>query len=708
MRLFENRRTLMTQLQKALLACLSALVLSLFASGAWGQSAPVFVSGGPFIYNVTSCGESHTPCLVKVYDATLNGGVATTNNKYTGPYYSSLAIGPDNVDLETNGHGNAAHPFLIYACDDNTNTIIRFAPGGAVTTANPTADVVYNGGTESSLTPVCGRFSSIGDFYVTKESAPSTGVIVYKFTGPMNTPLANVPLGMLPASGLSPTQVSLSGLSTNAASAGITQKNTGDLLLVDHANNQVLRSPYGSPFTTVSSYISTNLSNPVGIARVSTGDVFVANQGSSNVAHFDRTGNLVPTGPACPSLTFPDGATNTRLFFLAASETDTIYAVASTTVILPGPIDEFIENQDFVAEGDNPGEVWSWSPGQACNLQHVAFSATELYGVAVAPVPTATITLPVSSTTANPTPTSFNFNTDAAPSSVFQLTANGCTVSVTAYPLNVATVNTAIGLAASSLPDGATPLVNLGEGGYETAYVTKETPACTSVFSDGSFARAIFGLYDSTVAGNPRVIQCESGSPPNFDDPSEPLLNVNGLGSSSCVALTTVGSYPLGGPIPFDPGVIGTGKGGHSTYFLVNAKFAGGGTTPQAIFCGFFPPLKNTTDPTQAAKFDDDDIIPVVFRLAKATGNCNTGPFDNSAKALLSIAQLTPNFKAIFPLKTFPQAGKFQNIGFGLYINFLPVHANQLNLGTYSLSVLFQTDDTTQQAIEFNVVRDKD
>jgi hypothetical protein len=657
----------MTQLQKSFLVCMSALALSVFSSATWAQSAPVYVSGGPIVY------QSSGGSLTTIFTAAPSEG---------GTNFESLAVGPDYVDKDVNG--NASPAFLLYACDTKSNTIVRFDPN------NPDAgfDLVYNGSI-TGLTPECGRFTSTGDFYVTNKSGTAGGASdVYKFSG-----LANLKLGS--GGGQTPTAVALSGLPSGFTGAGITQKNVGDLLVVDTFDNEVLRSPYGTPFTTTTPYL-TGLNVPVGIARISTGDVFVANQGSSNVAHFDRTGAAAAT---CPTLTFPTGegaSTNTRIFYLASSETDTIFAATSTSTA------DFAEDLDFLAEGDNPGEVWSWSPGQACVLQPVVSSGTLLFGVAAAPVPTAPIVLPLNATVTSPTPTTFNFN-----SNEFQITAGGgCTATVTAYPLSLANINSMIAKAVSNpsggLPDGATPLVNLGEGGFEIAYLARATEGCTSVFSDGSFANAIFGLYDTTLATNPRLIQCDSVP---ADDPTEPLLN----GTNVCAALTTVGSYPVGG-IPTDPGTIGTGHTKpNSVFFLANANFKTVNGVPQpAIFCGFFPPLKNTTDPTKAATFDNDDIILVAFRLAKAGGNCRTGPFDNNAKALLSIAQVTPTFNPIFPLKTIPQAGDFQPLGFGFYAILLPVRANHLGLGEYSLSVLFETDDTSLQSIVFNVVPDKD
>jgi hypothetical protein len=493
--------------------CFLILGVLLFCATAFGQgtSTPVYVSGGPYIYNVLSNGS-----LVKVYDATLSTttsdvgplpGTKTTTKKYLGPYFSSLAVGPDNVDVDVNG--NALHPFLIYACDNNTNTIIRFAPSGAVTfTANPTVDVVYNSNSLPAITPVCGRFTSTGDFYVTNQlSASSTTATVYEFAG-----LANVGLGVL-AGPQNPTSVPLTGLSSaSAASAGTTQKNVGDLLLVDSTNNQVLRSPYvtpvtpPSPFETASAYISTNLNKPLGIARISTGDVFVANAGSSpsTVAHFNSAGAPAST---CSTLSF-SGAGNTSLFFLAASEIDVIYGAASQ----PTPSKDFTEDLDFTQEKDDPGQVWSWSPGQGnCTLVSVAKSETELSGVAVAPIPTAPIQQTLTATAASPTPATFSYN-----SNEFQIIAGGgCTATVTAYPLSLANINSMISKA--GLPNGGTPIVNLGEGGYEIGYEAKWpdsllSPPCTAVLS-GEYANFIFGLYDLNLSSNPEIIRCDDSNP---------------------------------------------------------------------------------------------------------------------------------------------------------------------------------------------------
>ena len=646
--------------------CFLILGVFLFCFTTFGQN-PVYVSGGPYIYNVQN------GSLVTVYDATII--TPTTDSAYTGPYFSSLAIGPDYADVDA--FGNALYPFLIYACDNHTNTIIRFAPTG---TLNPTTDVVYYGGLESALTPVCGRFTSAGAFYVTNQSsASSTTATVYEFAN-----VANVKLGQLAAG--TPTAVAL-GLSSNgAANAGITQKNVGDLLLVDHANNQVLRSPYGTPFSTASTYIS-NLSGPEGIARISTGDVFVANGGSSNVAHFNSSGSSAAN---CSTLSFPDGAGNTSLFFLASSETDVIYAAASTSSA------DYAEDLDFQGEGDNPGEVWSWNPGQAtCTLVSVATSQTVLSGVAVAPIPTAPIQQTLTATAASPTPATFSFN-----SNEFQLIATGCTATVSANPLSLANINSMINLAktnaAGGLPNGGTPIVNLGEGGYEIAYVANWS-GCTGVLSGGLFGDFIFGLFDPNLSGNTQIIQCDSNPP----DTSEPLLN----GTNTCEALPLIGSYPLGGPIPLDNGVGGGGRA-NSVFFLANANPTTV-VTEQGQFCGFLPPNGTT--------FDTDDFVLVAFQLAQKNGNCKTGPFIGDAQVLLSVAEISPTFAPILQLhtllnlgSTFPRPAlcKFfpHSILACTYALVVDVHKSGLTPGTYSLSAQPETGNAGTEAVTFNVV----
>src|SRR3989442_5313368 len=175
-----------------------------FGPSAWSQFLPtpptVYVSGGSSIYSVTVVNDT---------------AVVTQLVNSTGSNFESLAIGPDNADLTTASGGiaagNALHPVLLYACDTAGKTVIRFVPG------NPAViQTVYSGGV-GGITPLCGRSTSTGDFYVTDKAAG--GVYLLSAGGPV----ANFPFtGTVGA-----TATPVSG-TTPAAPRAITQKYVGD------------------------------------------------------------------------------------------------------------------------------------------------------------------------------------------------------------------------------------------------------------------------------------------------------------------------------------------------------------------------------------------------------------------------------------------------------------------------------------------------
>lgn len=620
-------------------AGVAGLVFLCCGAMAWSQPAisTSYVSGGPFIYVV-------------------NGGTASVIFNRAGSNFQSLSIGPDYVDKD--GAGNAAHPFLLYACDTAMNQVIRFDPANSAV-----VDVVYNGAI-AGLSPVCGRSSAAGDFFITNQAGPG----VFKFAG-----VANQALGTLLAS----TPVALSttpAFPAGMTGAGITQKNVGDLLVVDSAENQVLRSPYATipNFATQSTFASSNLSAPVGLARFSNGDVFVANSnpgsgkgGAPVVVHYNSAGSGAGN---CPAI---GAKTKQTPQFLASAENDVLY---------------------LVTQANTSGTIWTWDATQgSCTLTARATTPTPISGIAVGPVPTSTLNQAVSATAANPTPTTFSFNSNA-----FQIVANGCVATVTAHPISRATVSTMITLAGNSLPNGATPTTNLGEGGYSVAYVAKWS-GCTSVFADGQFVTSIYGLFDNLIADNPRVIRCEGAS--------EPLLD----GSTSCQASTTIGDYPLGGIIPQDLGLT-TKSTSNSTFVLVNAN-SGAGTSTPGIFCGYQPPLINTTDPNQAAVFTAGakNTLSVKFKLAFANGSCQNGPFITNAVALISVARLTdgagnPAFQPITIASTSVGLADVQplfNSGNQQYQFTLDIGGYAP--GVYSLTTTFLSDNTSFQTIVFKI-----
>jgi len=308
-----------------------------------------------------------------------------------------------------------------------------------------------------------------------------------------------------------------------------------------------------------------------------------------------------------------------------------------------------------------------------------------LSGVAVAPAPV-TLTLTEIGSPANPVPTPFFFN-----SSMFQFTATGCDATVTAYPRSLVTIKSMTLPPYATLLNPAVPAVNLGDGGFETAYVA-HNPSCLSVFPDGGFLMGIFNFIDDSQFTNPRMLDCT-----NSDPSTEPQLTGAG---TSCSVPPLIGVYVLGGPIPKDGGTAASGTA--RNYFAVVDEKSGPGTAAPGNFCGYQLPLLNPTDAGYPFSFvaGSRSTINVKFKLSSS--NCKKDFITNSL-ALISVAQLSPTFNAVNVHATaasldqppFFNAGN-QQYSFSLNVATLPP-------GTYSLTVTFLSDNTTNQTILFVV-----
>jgi hypothetical protein len=646
--------------------CLKILVLLIFglskcAVSTQAQSFPVYVSAGPTIY-------------------ALNGGNSTVVATVAGANFESLAVGPDNADLDA--WGNAVHPFLVYACDTANKAIYRLDP----TVASVTLQQVYSG----AIPPNCGRFSATGDLYVTNKS----GAGIYRISCPADH-CTNVPFGGS-ALGATAVQVNSSGPTSGR---GITQKYSGDLLAVDNPGNQVLRFPYGS-FGTKVTFASAELGAPIGVARISNGDVFVSNSnlgsGKTTVApviHYGPTGALANS---CAELTLPKNSKETPAYLATTSVATAGNTRVNDTVFL-------------VANATSGSTLYSWTntAGASCALTAVASVKVALSGVAVAPAgagpaapPAVTLSLPVQSSGANSKAVPFNFN-----SNQFQLLATGCTAQVTAYPLSPATVQAMIARANSGpfpFSKPAAPSVNLGENGYDIVYIghwlfnPNPPPSCTPVASD--FVVYLAAVVDASQFSNPRMLQCDNSNAPN----SEPALS----SGTVCTSDQIIAVYPLGGPIPDDAVSGGTTRTTNSVFALVNEGTQGSPGT----FCGFQTPLKNPGEPGYPASFNatQKNTVAVKFKLAQAGGSCQNGPLVTNAQALISVARILDSnnvgvFDAINPNATASSidtpplfdAGN-QQYSFTLTIkDYVP--------GTYSMTVTFLSDDTTNQTILFKI-----
>jgi hypothetical protein len=609
----------------ALIAVCLALT-GIFGTAALAQSDTVYVSGGATIYAVS-------------------GGSASAIVTVSGANFESIAVGPDPNINNVDSAGNASHPFLIYACDTANNKIIRFDP------ASPSPyETIYNN-TINGLVPECGRSTASGDFFVSNKA----GSGVYKFQGSLGTPT-------LVQAGLPATQTG----------RGLSQKNTGDLLVVDNAGNQVLRAPYNAgAFTTQIAFAASSLNGPVGIARTSAGDVFVSNtvvtsgrHGTPAIAHFDRSGSAAAV---CPALTFNS---NQVPGYVAATQADTVYLVTTA---------------------NSKSTIWSWNAAQGnCSLVSQAALGVATTGIAVGPGAFTPISQQITAASA---PTTFNFNSHA-----FQISADGCIGTVKPFLISPAAVAGIVARVTPSIGSNVSSARNLGEAGFGVAYVAKwpdtalSATTCTSIFSDGNFVNQIFGFYDNTVVNNARIIRCDGSA-------SEPLLDAN----TNCVLLDTIGEYPLGGFLPGDGGTA-VRSPTNSTFVLVNEDLAGA----QAQYCGLQNPLVNTTDPKKAASFKagTKNTVSVKFKLATASGNCSNGPYITDATAVISVAQISPVFNAknvsstsvgnadVQPLFN---AGN-QQYQFTLDVSGFPV-------GTYSLSITFLTNNAVTQNIVFNITK---
>src|SRR6266404_9419565 len=162
------------------------LLLLSFGSMAWSPVLPtpptVYVSGGATIYSVT----------VATGTATL---IFTSPNNSSN--FESIAIGPDNAFTDTDIPGNAAHPFLLYACDTALNQVILFDPTAALPI---TPQTVASG---LAFPPICGRSTATSDVYVTNKSGPGVYQLIASSTQTctqMVQVAQTVPIGCFPFS----------------------------------------------------------------------------------------------------------------------------------------------------------------------------------------------------------------------------------------------------------------------------------------------------------------------------------------------------------------------------------------------------------------------------------------------------------------------------------------------------------------------------
>ncbi len=649
--------TCLKRLSFALAFCLAASIPS------WGQSAPVVyvATGDSNVYAVTPGGASL-------------GLIPATNTSYAGDTFSSLTVGPDNASGNVpDSSGNTY--FFLYACDSTNSTIIRLKlstdPFDANSNLVTAADVntVYDGG--GSLTaPVCGRVDSNGDLYV---SSSVSGSGVYVFNG-VSTATGGFPF--------TPTLVySIGGSFTGG---GISQKNNGDMLIVNNAAGTILRakfvgaippnSPY-SPFAQAldSSAFVSGLSSPSAIARISTGDFFVANQGTGSVLKFNPAN--VSKSTTCGA-NLPHGSVT--LSSLAASEDNFVYVgIASTS-----PNKREIQILNGAASN-------CASTGTPISLSGV--DATTVAAVAVPPVEESPVST-TPNTDSGVTASTFNFGSSA----VQTVTQGTCSPTITQEQVPLAYLQ---GLLNGATPDssytgawtGGAPIPYNGEAGFGTVYTVSGTCQPDS----NLYSNFIIGaLNDSTVFTNPRIIRCDGTTATN---------------DLACTVTEASGTWPVGGLITND-NTIGGKVPGFSRFFIANATPSG--STELGTFCGFGSPLTNTSLGDLPAVFNSGQNLSIKFKLGAAgtAASCSNGPYITDAQVLLSIARVNdakgnPVFEPIAinssgnstsnpPTFSYnPNNQQYQ----------LSLSLKNYKTGTYSLTVTFLTNNTGYQTTIFRV-----
>ena len=611
---------------------LSAFVC-LCSAGLWAASgaSQVFVSTG-------------TSGIV--YSLNTANGALTTLISSPGSDFEGMVVAPYNV-----GQSNTDETthYLLYVCDPAANRVWRFDPTAAV--PQNTLEKIYDN--NGPLTgPQCGRITSTGDLVV---SSTSAGSGLWTFSG-----VTNLALG---SALQTPSQL----VGVPGSSEGLAQKNSGDLLVADSTNNKVLRTPPNAPAATTS-FISSNLAQPFGVARRGDGFIYVSNRGTNhpNIMQFDAQGNNPLT---CASFNSPDLPN-----FMQMALDNTLYAAVT-------------------GGGGTAGSVRSIN-ANTCQQIHNFTIPHGAVGLALPPTMTATQNVAASNgvVLVNFGFGAFELNQIVGPC--------GGTISVgLASPAAIVTL-------ISNLGSPATPAVNLGLDGFEAIYSTANLSGCSAGSASSNTNNFQLSNLLSPAVNNPEIVVC-----------SDPNVN-----PTNCQPVTTnlsqLGAWPIGGYLPADLTHSAT-KSLRCRIFMANAIPVNSAPGQEiGTFCGFQSPVNdtftgvlNSWNAAAASSFKPGKSVPIKFKLGTGTGpNACSPPYITDAIALLSIAQILDKQGN----SVFVPIGLLSNGSSGLAQPLFKSDSNQQYLfnwdssscilpsgatqtcpvGTYSVTVLFLTNNT--------------
>lgn len=353
---------------------------------------------------------------------------------------------PEDLTVGPNGK--------VYVCAPANNLLISFTPGG-----NPKS-TVFNA--VASIQCQSPRFNAFGDLLVNTNS----GIRIF--------------------SNLSNPQSLVSQSLTSAE--GVAFDNNGSLYFVDQGAGVVYRSALTgcSVFPTRScSYASatsflTGLTNPVGVARDSHNNIFVA----------DQTGVKTSGGQTVASVSDLGGRTP---YFMRFTADDSLYiAAAFSPSVSTNP-----NGAIYRASGGNVTQI--------AVLPTVNGKFPPAWGIALTP---SSVSFPTKLIPFANSQTTFNTGHDAfqigVPSSGF----TGCTATATVTQKYPSQVNPLLG-------SGYSAISELGQEGLINVF-TLNAPTCDGLTF---YALTMAGLYPAEAQLNPVLFKCDNGNctvPPRF------------------------------------------------------------------------------------------------------------------------------------------------------------------------------------------------
>jgi len=452
--------------------------------------------------------------------------------------------------------------------------------------------------------------------------------------------VANIPTGFPIPA---PVNVLTAAQTGSAGGEGLAFANNGDLLIVDASNDRVRRS-FDPGFTVVDTIIPTTsgLDDPTGIARDS-GNSSNPN-GRIYVANGGALNNIVRCDDdGSPCTTFVSFGPNDRPFYFEIALDNTLFVATS---------DHSLQN----------GKLWRVSTAGVKTLVKALPKRKGKFPPAIGLALAATsrsITLPFSSSITTQT---FDFGGFYWEMTNFATAP--CDAAVTAQQKTPAEVANLLSTNFAT----STALTFKGEGGFVIVFLATQ-PGCfsgpTSVYAAAYIANAL--------SLNPRMIR-------NYVEPLE-LFRYDPISS-----------------LPGDPG-MGANTNNFSEFVMVDQAVEAG---QAAFFCGFESPL----NPDGSSTFNSGKTIAVKFRLSTSEG-C-TSDFVTDAQALISVVKLFDESDMVdYQRKVADPSGdsntppEFRNGG-SVYIYDLQLTG--YTPGTYLISVVFLTNNTTVHTIEFNVV----